>query len=191
VRDVPEQVVALQQAAAGFPGEPGELEPALLQLRLQALYYLNELGDSAAQAIAAGRSLVTDSERLLGPDHPDTLASRTNLANAYRDAGRTAEAIELHERTLADRERLLGPDHPDTLASRNNLANAYQDAGRTAEAIELHERALADRERLLGPDHPNTLQSRNNLANAYQDAGRTANAPYGRRRWGLRRRSSP
>ena len=68
-------------------------------------------------------------ERLLGPDHPDTLTSRNNLAIAYRDAGRAAEAIELHERTLADMERLLGPDHPDTLASRNNLANAYRDAG--------------------------------------------------------------
>ena len=29
----------------------------------------------------------------LGPDHPDTLASRNNLAAAYLDAGRTAEAI--------------------------------------------------------------------------------------------------
>ena len=31
-------------------------------------------------------------ERVLGPDHPDTLASRGNLALAYRDAGRTEEA---------------------------------------------------------------------------------------------------
>ena len=26
---------------------------------------------------------LADRERLLGPDHPDTLASRDNLANAY------------------------------------------------------------------------------------------------------------
>jgi len=56
--------------------------------------------------------------------------SRNNLALAYRDAGRTGEAITLHEQTLADRERLLGPDHPDTLSSRDNLASAYQQAGR-------------------------------------------------------------
>ena len=30
-------------------------------------------------------------ERVLGPDHPDTVTSRNNLANAYRDASRTAE----------------------------------------------------------------------------------------------------
>jgi hypothetical protein len=63
-------------------------------------------------------------ERILGPDHPDTMKSRNNLANAYQSAGRAAEAIPLHERTLADRERILGPDHPDTLNSRNNLAVA-------------------------------------------------------------------
>jgi tetratricopeptide (TPR) repeat protein len=174
VRDIPEQAAALQQAAAGLAGD---LAAALLPLRLWALYYLNELGDSAQQAIAAGRSLAEDAERLLGPDHPNTLGSRGNLAIAYRAAGRTAEALALHERTLAeDAERLLGPDHPSTLGSRGNLAIAYRAAGRTAEAIALHERTLADMERLLGPDHPSTLASRNNLANAYQDAGRTAEA---------------
>ena len=77
-------------------------------------------------------------ERVLGPDHPDTLHSRNNLAIAYQDAGRTDEAITLHEQTLAARERVLGPDHPDTLASRNNLAIAYQAAGRTGEARKLN-----------------------------------------------------
>ena len=108
-------------------------------------------------------------------DHPDTLATRNNLASAYLDAGRTAEAITLHEQTLADRERVLGADHPDTLPPQQPRQR-LPDAGRTAEAITLHEQNLADRERVLGADHPDTLATRNNLANAYQDAGRTAEA---------------
>ncbi|MEV0043000.1 tetratricopeptide repeat protein, partial [Nocardia rhamnosiphila] len=68
-------------------------------------------------------------ERILGPDHPDTLTSRANLAYAHRAAGRVAEAIPLHEQNLTDSERILGPDHPDTLTSRNNLASAYESAG--------------------------------------------------------------
>ena len=112
----------------------------------------------------------------LGPDHPDTLASRNNLAEAYQAAGRTAEAIALHEATLKLRESKLGPDHPDTLDSRNNLAVAYRAAGRTAEAIALHEATLKLTEAKLGPDHPDTLTSRNNLAAAYHAAGRTAEA---------------
>jgi tetratricopeptide (TPR) repeat protein len=176
VRDVPEQVTALWQAAAGVAGASGELEAVLLRLRLWALYYLNELGDSAAQAIAVGAPLLQDAGRVLGPDHPDTLASRNNLAGAYRAAGRAAEAIPLHQQTLADRLRVLGLDHPDTLQSRNNLAAAYQDAGRAAEAIPLFEQTLAAFEQVLGPDHLRTLASRNNLAIAFQDAGRAAEA---------------
>jgi hypothetical protein len=35
---------------------------------------------------------LTARERVLGPDHPDTLTSRNNLAVAYQAAGRTEEA---------------------------------------------------------------------------------------------------
>jgi hypothetical protein len=176
VRDVPEQVTALWHVMAGLASTSGELEAALLGLRLWALHLLNELGDSMPQAIAVGEPLLDDAERVLGADHPSTLASRGCLANAYQDAGRAAEAIRLHEQTLAGQERVLGPDHLSTLTSRSNLATAYRDAGRAAEAIGLHEQTLADRERVLGPDHPDTLNSRNNLANAYQAAARAAEA---------------
>ena len=115
-------------------------------------------------------------QRLLGPDDPDTLTSQNNLASAYQDAGRTADAIRLYELNLEVRERLLGADHPSTLNSRGNLAAAYQDAGRADEAIPLLERTLAGRERVLGADHPDTQTSRKNLARAYQDAGRADEA---------------
>jgi tetratricopeptide (TPR) repeat protein len=171
IRDLAEQVAALQ-ATAGPAGEAdAKLARMMLRLRSWALYHLAVLGDSASQAIAAGEAVAADSARMLGPDHPDTLAAWNNLALAYQEAGRTAEAIRLHERALAGRVRALGPGHLDTLASRNNLAIACQQVGRTAEAIRLHERALAGRLRALGPGHPDTLASRNNLAIACQQMG--------------------
>ncbi|HEY6278171.1 MAG TPA: tetratricopeptide repeat protein [Streptosporangiaceae bacterium] len=174
-RDLVEQIMALHEASAADP--PGsDLEHRLVGLRLWAVYFLNELADSAAQSILIGERLVADQERLLGHDHPDTLAARNNLANAYQDAGRTGEAIPLHQQTLAARERILGPDHPHTLSSRYNLAVAYQEGGRTDEAIALHQQTLAAREQLLGADHPDTLQSRHGLGVAYQDAARTDEA---------------
>ena len=87
VRDVPEQVRALLQVAAGLAGGPGELEEVLLRLRLWAMYHLTCLGDSAAQAIAVGERAIEDVGRVLGPDHPHTLTSRNNLANAYQTGG--------------------------------------------------------------------------------------------------------
>ena len=172
VRDIPRQVAALRDVVAGLAGRrDAGLAGALLRLRGWALYHLNALGDSA-QAIAVGEPLIADQEQALGADHPETLAARNNLANAYQMAGRMDEAIALHEQVLADRERVLGPDHPDTLASRKNLADASRAADPASEAIALHEQVLADREQALGPDHPDTLASRNNLAVAYQAAGR-------------------
>jgi tetratricopeptide (TPR) repeat protein len=174
-RDLVEQILALVGAAATCPADD-TLDRRMSMLKLWAVSLLNRLGDSTTQAIQIGELLVPDQERLQGPDHPDTLSARNNLAVAYRDAGRADEAITLDEQNLANRERVLGPDHPHTLGARNNLAASYQDAGRTDEAITLYEQNLANYERLQGPDHPDTLTARNNLAAAYQDAGRADEA---------------
>ena len=170
-RDLVEQIMALDESAARRP--PGDdLDRLMLRLQGWATGLLNFLGDSAAQSIVIGERQVAASVRVQGPDHPDTLTTRNNLANAYRDAGRLDEAISLHEQVLAVRERVQGADHPQTLSSRSNLANAYWDAGRLDEAISLDEQVLAARERVLGADHPDTLGSRSNLAVDYWDAGR-------------------
>ncbi|HXZ71784.1 MAG TPA: tetratricopeptide repeat protein, partial [Streptosporangiaceae bacterium] len=131
IRDLAEQVAALQATADPAGEADAKLARMMLRLRSWALYHLAVLGDSAPQAIAAGEAAAADSARRLGPEHPDTLASWNNLAIAYQEVGRTAEAIRLHERALAGRVRALGAEHPDTLASRNNLAIAYQEVGRT------------------------------------------------------------
>ena len=52
------------------------------------LYDLNELGDSASAAIAIGKLLIADSQRVLGPDHPDTLTAQNKLVVACQEAGR-------------------------------------------------------------------------------------------------------
>jgi hypothetical protein len=58
----------------------------------------------------------------LGPNHPDTLMTRANLAHWAGEAGDPAAAQNLFAELLPVRERVSGPDHPDTLAVRANLA---------------------------------------------------------------------
>jgi tetratricopeptide (TPR) repeat protein len=175
VRNLVEQIMALYESTTRCLDD-SRLTRHMIGLRSWAVLFLNHLGDSAAQSISIGEPLLADQERVLGPDHPDTLDLRNYLANAYRGAGRYTDAITLHKQNLPARERVLGPDHPDTLRSRNNLGEAYHDAGRTAEAITVYEQTLYDRERFLGIDHPDTLTSRSNLASTYRQAGRTAEA---------------
>ncbi|MFF3617517.1 FxSxx-COOH system tetratricopeptide repeat protein [Streptomyces sp. NPDC002580] len=106
-------------------------------------------------------------QRLLGEDHPKTLASRNNLASAYREAGDLDRAIPLSQQTLADAERVLGEDHLFTLLCRHNLASTYQEAGDLGRAIPVYEQAMEGRVRVLGEDDHNTLTVRHNLAHAY------------------------
>ena len=94
------------------------------------------------EAIATHERTLELREAKLGPDHPDTLLSRNNLAAAYSSAGRVKDAIAMLEPTLELREAKLGPDHPDTLNSRNNLAQSY-DAGGPAQGGDRHAQADA------------------------------------------------
>jgi hypothetical protein len=107
---------------------------------------------------------LTDQLRTLGPDHPDTLATRANLAFWLGQAGDVVAAVEIFEQLLTDRLRLSGPDHPDTLITRNGLAMSRNKAGDAAGAVEAFEQLLADQIRVLGPDHHDTGFTRSNLA---------------------------
>ncbi len=132
---------------------------------------LTGLGNAALAITLLTRSDQTRTAQL-GPDHPDTLTTRNNLAVAYLTAGRASEAIPLLEATLKARHSKLGPDDTETLHSRDNLASAYYSVGRTSDAIKIDEATLKLRESKLGPDAPDLLANRNNLAANYHAAGR-------------------
>ena len=139
-----------------------------------ALYHLNELGDSAAQAIAVGERLIDDAERLLGPEHPDTLASRNNLALAYPAAGRPPRRSSCTSRPWPTGSGCWARTTPyPGLAGqpRRRLPGGRL----AAEALPLHGQTLAA-DGCWAPTTPTTLKSRNNLANAYREAGRAAEA---------------
>jgi tetratricopeptide (TPR) repeat protein len=112
----------------------------------------------------------------LGPDHPETLKTRTNLARWFDEAGRVDEAITLSQALLEDHRRVLGPDHPDTLTTRSDLARFLGEAGRADEAVAQFQALLEDQHRVLGPDHPDTLTTRNNLACRLALAGKVDEA---------------
>ena len=145
-------------------------EPQVSSKLAETLHDATSLGMS--QLALGLTDSVTRACDALGPHHPDTLASRNNLAGTYRASGRLDKAIALYEQTLEDSIRILGPDHPSTLTSRLNLAGAYRAAGRLDEAITLYEQVFTGRSRVLGPDHRSTLISRDELASAYREAGR-------------------
>lgn len=78
---------------------------------------------------------MTDLERILGPDHPSTLAVRRNIAFWTAQCGHREEALRLCEELLPHQERVLGPDHPDTLRTRRAI-NQLRTSGITANNLD-------------------------------------------------------
>ena len=61
-----------------------------------------------AEAERLYRTVLDDRRRILGDDHPDTLATRHRLARIIGQRGRYGEAEELCHQVLADQRRLAG-----------------------------------------------------------------------------------
>ncbi|GIJ68052.1 tetratricopeptide repeat protein [Virgisporangium ochraceum] len=112
----------------------------------------------------------------LGPDHPDILTTRNNIASWRGHAGDPAGAATAFQDLLTDQLRVLGPDHPDTLTTRSNLASWRGHAGDPVGAATAFQNLLADRLHVLGPDHPDTFTTRANLAYWRGEAGDPAGA---------------
>ncbi|MEV6408695.1 tetratricopeptide repeat protein [Streptomyces bobili] len=136
------------------------------------------LGDTGQVTAACSylASLCATALTVLGPDHPDTLVIRGNLAGWQGEAGDAAGAATAFEELLTDHLRILGPDDPDTLVSRGNLAGWRGRSGDAAGAATAFEELLTDHLRILGPDHPHTLTTRSNVANWRGQSGDPASA---------------
>jgi tetratricopeptide (TPR) repeat protein len=101
--------------------------------------------------------------RVHGPNHPNTLAARSNLALVFQAQGRLAEAERMLRDVVNDNRALHGDDHPHTLAGLHRVAVVLGARGDVAQARSMFEHVLAGRQRLLGVDHPDTLSTRTAL----------------------------
>lgn len=87
------------------------------------------------------REALKEFERALGPEQPETLHARMDLANALRGQGKYSQAEAEDRAVLLLQEKVLGPEHPDTLKTRNSLALALVYQGKYAEAKALRAQA--------------------------------------------------
>jgi hypothetical protein len=102
--------------------------------------------------------------RVLGPEHPETLNTIANLTSLAAEMGNAIGAQELYASVLAIRARTLGHEHPDTFQIRAALAIAIGHGGDPASARDRLRALLLTFERVLGSEHPRTLQHRSHPA---------------------------
>lgn len=108
--------------------------------------------------------VLVDCLRVLGPNHPNTLLVRDNLARWRGDAGDPIGAAAALEQLVPDCVRVLGAEHHTTLMSRAHLARYRAEAGNPGGAVAAFQQLVTDCERILGAEHLTTLISRGYLA---------------------------
>lgn len=128
------------------------------------------------QAEANLKRAIAVAARELGPENPETLRCKVELADVHREQGRYDESEALLQETLAIRRRVLGPENPQTLATMTSLASIEVYQKRAKEAEVLGRETVELNRRILGPEHLQTLISLHYYARAFQDQERYGEA---------------
>ena len=138
----------------------------------------NYLGFSGSFALACDlwKKIADASERIAGPEDPETLSAQSYLASWTGYAGDPARARDQFKELLPIVERILGSEDKTTLTLRADLAFWTGKAGDPAGARDQYATLLPVIRRVLGDDHSEALTVRANLASWTGKAGDPAAA---------------
>ena len=109
----PHAALLLDDISAKPQCPDGTTEAAAYAAYLVARYQASQ--GHHARAESQYRDVLAASLRVLGPDHPYTLAARHAIATEIAARGDHASAEAEYRDLLTTKLRVLGPDHPDTL----------------------------------------------------------------------------
>ena len=175
-RDTVQQIMVLHEHLAPYLGEQdAALTETLLRLRGWAVGCLNDLGDSFAQAIEYGQSLVADSERVLGethPGHPDFPQQPRRRLPGRRAAGGGHPAVRAHPRRPRAGPGRDPPRHPDLPQQPRRRLPGRRAAGGGHPAVRAHPRRPRAGPGRDPPQHPDLPQQPRSRLPGRRAAGR-------------------
>src|SRR5262245_58650420 len=90
--------------------------------------------------------------RVLGPEHPDTVSTLSDLTSMYQHSGRYAIAETYASQALAGKRSALGSEHMQTVAAAADFVLACLSQSKFAEAEPIAREAL-ETVRRTQPDH--------------------------------------
>ena len=97
-------------------------------------------------------------QRRLGVSKESTLATQSNLANAYQILGRLEDALRMRQDVYSAYLKLNGEEHISTARAANNYASVLNALERYGEARELYLKSIPVAQRVLGGNHELTLR---------------------------------
>jgi serine/threonine protein kinase len=156
---------------AKFKDQP-EVDAALRQV-LAKRYVDMAMYDAA---LPLQQSALATRTRVLGADHPDTLASVEGMGDVQYGLGNFADAESSFRRALVARRHILGEDAAETLVSMNSLGLALLGEGKLDDAEPYLSHALEVRHRILGENDRYTFESLSNMGLLLQLQNKLAEA---------------
>jgi RecA/RadA recombinase len=153
-------VLAALAALPSYPASAGK--DAAYAAGMAARYQTSQGLYTTAEELQL--AVMTVRMKVLGPDDPETLTARHEIAYSMAARGGHAAAEAEYREVLAAQLRVIGPDHRDTLITRNNIAGQMAAQGNYTAAQAEFSDVLAAKLRVLGPDHSSTLTTRHELA---------------------------
>lgn len=109
-------------------------------------------------------NVIKDQQRLLGPQHRDTLQSRLIEANIFDDFTEYDRAEAEILAVIEDTREVLGDEHRDLMTAKSSLGYHYQLSGQLEKAEATYRELLQQRREILGEDHPDTIRSVGSVA---------------------------
>lgn len=161
-------VEAIEKQFADQPAVAASLRDALAERYHQLGMY--------DTAVLLERQALEVRRRVLGGDHPETLASIGNMGSFLQAQGKRNEAEPYYREVLERSRRVFGEDDSRTLSRVANMGYILNALGKRDEAEPFYRDVLEMRRRVLGDDHPDTLLSINNMGLLRRDQGRLPEA---------------
>ncbi|RWA04537.1 hypothetical protein EKO27_g10568 [Xylaria grammica] len=153
----------LEREIAGRTFWFGDDHSLVYILRVSLAFVFNEAGRiTEAQEIQS--SAVQMWERIHGENHPETIASLSQLALLLDSGGQHTKAAETGERALELSKKYLAEDDRYMLTTMANLVVALINADRIEDAERLQIDVVKRHEEILGYEHPNTMRCLENQA---------------------------
>ena len=168
LRDAIETAVPFVQES--FTEQP--LVEARIRRILGTSYWYFGDGPAAEKQVRIAHQIL---EKILGPDHGETLECANDLVVSIGMQGHDQQAAALAEQIIAKLQAQPGSDGDLVLKVKNNLAMSYFELKRYDDAIKLHEEILAMKQARFG-DQRSTFITMVNLANCFGRAGRKPEA---------------
>ena len=127
-------------------------------------------------AIDLGEDVSSFCAEELGPEHPRTIRTLTDLSIAYRRGGDYVAALDVAQETYHRCLRLFGNARPDTMAAATALVNVLRSTGLLEDSTSLAAEVVDLYPRIYGPQHPYRFGTATNLALLQRRSGDPAAA---------------